>query len=56
MTHVKLVQLLGYTPVDSHQLTDDSCAGKAWESASYIVSEFGIQGKYAIGGLCLTRG
>jgi hypothetical protein len=48
MTHIKLAQLLAYTPIDSYQLADDSCSGKAWENASYIVSEFRIQGKCPI--------
>jgi len=45
MTHVKSVQLLGQTPVDSLQLADHDCTGKAWESAAHIVSEFESQGK-----------
>ena len=45
MTHVNLVQLLGYTPIDARPLANDRCTGKAWKSASYIVAEFAIQGK-----------
>ena len=40
--------------MDAHPLAGDGCAGKAWERASYIVSDFGIQGKCPIGGLCLN--
>jgi hypothetical protein len=45
MTHINLVQRLGYTPIDAHPLADDRCAGKAWKSISYIVAEVAIQGK-----------